>query len=82
MFILIVLLAFILAWFFIEITLFIVNKKYKVANYSKKISYKKFIWILRILAISLIFVTVIYMYYFQNAELLLAIEYCLGIINE
>ena len=82
MFILIVILAFILAWFFIEITLFIVNIKYKVSNYSKKISYKNFIWILRILAISLIFVTVIYMYFFQNAALLLAIEYCLGIINE
>ena len=63
----IVFLAFILTWFFIEITLFLANKN--------------FIWYLRILAISLFFVTTVYMYFFENDKLLQAIEYCLGIVN-
>ena len=73
--------AFILSWFFIEITLFIINKNFNEANDTKKISYYKFIWYLRILAISLLFATTFYMYLFEKAKLLKAIEYCLGIIK-
>ena len=81
MIILIVISAFILTWFFIEITLFIVNKNYNEANDTKKISYNKFIWNLRILAISLFFVTIVYMYSFENDKFLQAVKYCLGIVN-
>ena len=77
----IVILAFILSWFFIEITLFIVNKNYKEPYNTKKITYSKFIWNLRILAILLIFFTTSYMYFFENAKFLLAVEYCLGLIK-
>ena len=77
----IVFLAFILTWFFIEITLFIVNKINYDKNVKKKITHKKFIWNLRILAISLFFITTVYMYFFENAKFLQAIEYCLGIVN-
>ena len=78
---LIVISAFVLAWFFIEITLFIVNKNYNEANDTKKISYNKFIWNLRILAILLFSATSLYMYFFENTKFLKAIEYCLGIIT-
>ena len=77
----IVIVAFVLTWFFIEITLFIVNKNYNELNDTKKISYNKFIWNLRILAILLIFFTTIYMYFFENAKFLQAINYCLGVIK-
>ena len=77
----IVILAFVLTWFFIEITLFIVNKNYINPNNKKIVSYSKFIWNLRILAILLIFFTTSYMYFFENAKFLLAVEYCLGLIK-
>ena len=77
----IVILAFVLTWFFIEITLFIVHKNYKDPQNTKKIPYSKFIWNLRILAILLIFFTTIYMYFFENAKFLQAIKYCLGVIK-
>ena len=63
MIIIFVIVAFILAWFFIEITLFLANKNFVDFNEVKKISYNKFIWNLRILAIFLFFFTAIYMYY-------------------
>ena len=78
-----VILAFILTWFFIEITLFIANKIYynkKIIN-KKQINQNKFVWYLRIVAISLFFVTTTYMYFFENDKLLQAIQYCLGIVN-
>ena len=77
----IVIVAFILAWFFIEITLFIVDKINYERNLKKQIAYKKFVWNLRILAISLFFFTTFYMYFFENTQFLQAIEYCLGIVN-
>ena len=77
----IVIVAFILAWFFIEITLFIVNKNFNEVNDTTKISYNKFIWNFRILAILLFSVTSLYMYFFENTKFLKAIEYCLGIIK-
>ena len=77
----IVISAFVLAWFFIEITLFIVNKNYNKENISNKITHIKFVWYLRILAILLIFFTIIYMYFFENDKLLEAVEYCLGVIR-
>ena len=81
MIIIIIILAFILAWFFIEITLFIVNRNYNEENISNKITHIKFVWYLRILAILLIFFTIIYMYFFENDKLLEAVEYCLGVIR-
>ena len=73
--------AFILAWFFIEITLFFVNKNYTDLNNSNRITYIKFIWNLRILAILLFFFTGTYMYYFENTKFLEAVEFCLGVIK-
>ena len=81
MIIIFVISAFILAWFFIEITLFLANKNYIDTKVKKEISFKKFIWNLRILAILLIFFTTIYMYFFENAKFLQAINYCLGVIK-
>ena len=76
-----VLSAFILAWFFVEITLFLANKNFIDVNETKIIPYSKFIWNFRILAILLLFSTFVYMYNFQNEKFLNAIEYCLGIIK-
>ena len=73
--------AFILSWFFIEITLLIAIRNKDYANNSKKISDKKFILILRILAITLLVTTVIYMYNFQNIQFQQAIKYCFGLIK-
>ena len=81
MIIIIVIIAFILAWFFIEITLFFVNKNFTDRDSSKQISYKKFIWNLRMLAIFLFFFTGLYMYYFENKKFLQAVEFCLGVIK-
>ena len=77
----IVIVAFVLTWFFIEITLFLANKSYVDFKEVKKISYNKFIWNLRILAIFLFFFTAIYMYYFENDKFLQVVEYCLGLIK-
>ena len=81
MIIIFVISAFILAWFFIEITLFLVNKNYTDLNNPNRITYIKFIWSLRILAILLFFFTGTYMYYFENTKFLEAVEYCLGVIK-
>ena len=81
MIIIFVISAFILAWFFIEITLFLANKNNLNLTNSKKITYSTFIWNLRLLAILLFFFTGTYMYYFQNTKFLQAVEFCLGIIK-
>ena len=70
-----------LCWAWIEITLYFTNKKASEESAVKRISYKKFIWILRILIISLFFGVTSYMYFFENIRLQKAIEYCLGIIR-
>ena len=77
----IVFLAFILTWFFIEITLFLSKKNSVEINNNGSISYKQFIWTLRILAIFLFLFTSIYMFNFNNGNLIKAVEYCLGIIK-
>ena len=77
----IVFLAFILTWFFIEITLFFVNKNFKITSIAGSITYNKFIKYLRIIAILLFLFTIVYMYNFQNDKFLEAVEYCLGIIK-
>ena len=41
--------AFLLCWIWIEITLYFTSKNAREKNTVKRISYKKFIWILRIL---------------------------------
>ena len=73
--------AFLLCWIWIEITLYFTSKNAREKNTVKRISYKKFIWILRILIITLFFGVTIYMYFFENIRLQKAIEYCLGIIR-
>ena len=70
-----------LCWACIEITLYFTNKNVSEERAVKGISYKKFIWILRILIISLFFGVTSYMYFFENIRLQKAIEYCLGIIR-
>ena len=73
--------AFLLCWIWIEITLFFTNKNASVPGNTEGISYKKFIWILRILIIALFFSVTSYMYFFENIKFQKAIEYCLGIIK-
>jgi len=73
--------AFLLCWIWIEITLYFTNKNAREKSTVKRISYKKFIWILRILIITLFFGVTSYMYFFENIRLQKAIEYCLGIIR-
>ena len=73
--------AFLLCWIWIEITLYFTNKNAREESAVKGISYKKFIWILRILIFVLFFGLIIYMYFFENIKFQKAIEYCLGIIK-
>ena len=73
--------ALVLCWAWIEITLYFTNKNASEESAVKGISYKKFIWVLRILIISLFFGVTSYMYFFENIGLQEAIEYCLGIIR-
>ena len=73
--------AFALCWVWIEITLYFTNKSASGKSTVKRISYKKFIWILRILIFVLFFGVIIYMYFFENIKFQKAIEYCLGIIR-
>ena len=73
--------AFLLCWLWIEITLYFTSKNTREKNTVKRISYKKFIWILRIIIVVLFFGATIYMYFFENIKFQKAIEYCLGIIK-
>jgi len=73
--------AFLLCWIWIEITLYFTNKNAREKSTAERISYKKFIWILRILIFVLFFGLIIYMYFFENIKFQKAIEYCLGIIK-
>ena len=73
--------ALLLCWAWIEITLYFTNKNAREKSTVKRITYKKFIWILRILIITLFFSVTSYMYFFENIRLQKAIEYCLGIIR-
>ena len=75
-----VLIAFILCWIWIEVT-FLISSLLGSTNRLQS-SNNKFIWYLRFIAISLLIISFIYMYYFQNADLQQAIQYCLGIINK
>jgi len=79
--IIIVTIALLLCWIWIEITLFFINKNARELANLNGISYKKFIWILRIFIVVLFFGVIIYMYFFQNIKFQNAIEYCLGIIK-
>ena len=79
--IIIVTIALLLCWIWIEITLYFTNEDARKKSVVKRISYKKFIWILRILIIVLFFGAIIYMYFFENNKFQNAIQYCLGIIK-
>ncbi|HJL57882.1 MAG: hypothetical protein HVK41_04905 [Pelagibacteraceae bacterium] len=70
-----------LCWAWIEITLYFTNKNARENSTVKRISYKKFIWLLRTIIVSLFVMTATYMYFFENIRLQKAIEYCLGIIR-
>ena len=48
---------------------------------TEGISYKKFIWIFRILIIVLFIIIKIYMFFFENIRIEEVIEYCFGIIK-
>ena len=76
-----VIIAFILAWFFIEITLFLTYRDHSEQDDKGKISYKKFIWYLRLIAIALLILTFIYMQHSYELSFKKAIQYCLGIIK-
>ena len=77
----IVIIAFILAWFFIEITLFLTYRDHSEQDDKGKISYKKFIWYLRLIGFVLLLLTFIYMQYSEELSFKKAIQYCLGIIK-
>ena len=77
----IVIIAFILAWFFIEITLFLSHRGHNDQDDKGKISYKKFIWYLRLIGFALLLLTFIYMQYSEDLSFKKAIQYCLGIIK-
>ena len=76
-----VIIAFILAWFFIEITLFLTYKNHNDQDDKGKISYKKFIWYLRLIAVALLLLIFIYMQYSEELSFKKVIQYCLGIIK-
>ena len=73
--------AFLLCWLWLEISLFFFKKNASELENIEGISYKKFIWILRIFIIILFIGATIYMYFFENIRLQNAIEFCLGIIR-
>jgi len=73
--------AFILCWAWIEISLFIVSINSENTIDTKKIAYKKFIWILRYLGVCLFISTLLYMYFVKNIGFREALQYCLGIIK-
>ena len=74
-----VLIAFILCWIWIELTLFISN--HLVSVNKLRIPNHKFIWYLRGIALFLLLSSILYMYFFQNLNFQKAIQYCLGIIR-
>jgi|TARA_B110000438_G_scaffold255219_1_gene261884 hypothetical protein len=73
--------AFLLCWLWLEISLFFFKKNSSESDNIEGISYKKFVWILRIFIIVLFIGLVIYMNFFENIQLQEAIKYCLGIIK-
>tara|TARA_Y100000590_G_scaffold311662_1_gene352189 strand:+ start:141 stop:386 length:246 start_codon:yes stop_codon:yes gene_type:complete len=77
----IVIIAFILAWFFIEITLFLTYKDNNEQDDKGKISYKKFVWYLRLIGFALLLLIFLYMHYSGNINFEKAIQYCLGILK-
>ena len=77
----IVIVAFILAWFFIEITLFLTYRDHNDQDDKGKISYKKFVWYLRLTGFALLLLIFLYMHYSGNINFEKAIQYCLGILK-
>jgi len=73
--------AFLLCWLWLEISLFFFKKNASELDNIEGISFKKFVWTLRILVIVLFIGLVIYMNFFENIKLQEAIKYCLGIIK-
>ncbi len=79
--IIIIIIAFILCWLWIEITLFVSNKKYVSRINKKQFTYKKFIMLFRLFAALLFLLTILYMYFIKNIRFQQALEYCLGIFK-
>ena len=81
--------AFIICWFWIELSFFFFNKfskNYVSANNIKitKINKTKnisFIWYLRLIALFLLLLSSIYIYYFEKIEFSNLIQFCMGIIK-
>ena len=73
--------SFLLCWLWLEISLFFFKKNSSELDNTEGISYKKFVWILRIFIIVLFIGLVIYMNFFENIKLQEVIKYCLGIIK-
>ena len=73
--------ALLLCWLWIEITLSLINANAREVDNIKKVSYAKFIWVLRSIIVLLFVIAIIYMYFFENIKFQKAIEYCLGIIR-
>ena len=74
-----VLIAFILCWIWIEVT-FLISSRLGSTNRLQS-SNSKFIWYLRVVALLLLLLSIVYMYFFQNISFQKAIQYCLGIIR-
>ena len=79
MILIIVFLAFIISWAWIEIT-FIIFKRNVIENTSH-IYENKIIWLLRLLGIILLLGSVLYIYIFENIKFQETINYCFGIIK-
>jgi len=74
-----VLIAFILCWIWIEMT-FLISSRLGPTNRQQSFN-NKFIWYLRAIALLLLLLSIVYMFFFQNISFQKAIQYCLGIIR-
>ena len=79
MILIIVFLAFIISWTWIEIT-FIIFKRNILLN-TGEIYENKIIWFLRFLASILLLASILYIYIFENIKFQQTIDYCFGIIK-
>ncbi len=77
--ILIVLLAFILCWIWIELTNLVLKiQNTEVTNKNNK---NNIMWYLRFISLILLIMSYSYMYFFEKTKLDEVIQYCFGIIK-
>ena len=84
----IVIVAFALCWTWIELSLLLLKKLSKKDSFdsqrkssTNRISRISFVWYLRFIAITLLIMIFLYMYYFNNINFQKIIQYCLGIVK-